>query len=1188
VSRRNSRAAKARRREAKSARRGRSTGGDSGGSPASEPATRTSMATVEASARSAADAERLSTVGLRAFIEYQQAGHLELLEHAVTALQGAMLSMRPSHPDLAVTLSNLAAALVARFERLGGEADLDAAIDIGKRALAATPPSDPEVAATLSNLGGSLRRRFERAGDSADLDAAIDVGKRAVAITRPRHPNLAGRLSNLGGSLHARFELAGDSADLDAAIDARKRAVAATPPGRSADLAADLSNLGGSLHARFELAGDSADLDAAIDARKRAVAATPPGRSSDLAAHLSDLATSLHARFELAGDSADLDAAVDLDRQAVDLIPPGHHNLAIHLSSLGSSLTRRFQRTGNQSDLDEAIDVCQQAVAIKPPDDFHRATTLSNLGGSLFTRFERLGNSADLDAAIDAVRQAVDLTPPGHSYLAVWLQGLGSVLFTRFEYAGDRADLDAAIDSARQAVAATPPGHTSLAGRLANLAASLVRRFEQVGDHSDLDAAIDASRQAVAMSASGQPNRPVSLSTLATSLLARFEQLHNPADLDAAIDAAQQAVAGIPPGQPDLGTRISTLAASLNARFEQTDDPVDLNSAIDVGRQAVTASPSDHPHRATVISNLGALLFTRFLQADDGADLDAAIDCWQQATQSPTGAPSARLAAAQRWGAAAAGAKRSDEAFEGYAAAIGLLPTVAWHGLDRATREEQLAQWSGLAANAAACAILAARPKLAVELLEQGRSILWAQALNLRSDLARLAQKAPHQAERLESIRKILDTALPDAMQASAEQAGRGTFAHSGYGQQRDAAELRRRMAREWDEVLAEVRALEGFEHFLAATPYAELAAAAVRGPVVVVNASRRGCHALTMAPGTSAPQVIDLPGMTMHAAVENANAMLLALASAISLGRGFRDREKSRHAILDVLGWLWDVLAEPVLAALGHTGPPQAGERWPRVWWCPTGPLTVLPIHAAGYYPRHRTTTAGIQTVLDRVISSYTPTLTALTRAYRPSQPAQIRQMAVGMPTTPGLPPLPAVRAELEVLARHFPPTAGNHQLVESQATRADVAAAIAGHSWVHLACHAGQAHADPARSGFALWDGILSITDLAAQPTQHRDLAFLSACQTATGSVRHLDEAIHLAAAMQFLGYRHVIATMWTIADSPAPHIADSVYTTLTTGGIAGPDRAAEALHRAVHSLRHIDPTDPLLWAPYIHLGP
>ena len=110
------------------------------------------------------------------------------------------------------------------------------------------------------------------------------------------------------------------------------------------------------------------------------------------------------------------------------------------------------------------------------------------------------------------------------------------------------------------------------------------------------------------------------------------------------------------------------------------------------------------------------------------------------------------------------------------------------------------------------------------------------------------------------------------------------------------------------------------------------------------------------------------------------------------------------------------------------------------------------------------------------------------------------------------------------------------------------DVATAIASHSWVHLACHAAQEHADPDRSGFALWDGMLTIADLSALPTRHRDLAFLSACHTATGGLHHLDEAIHLAASMQFLGYRHVIATMWTIADPVAPHVADSVYTPLT----------------------------------------
>ena len=89
------------------------------------------------------------------------------------------------------------------------------------------------------------------------------------------------------------------------------------------------------------------------------------------------------------------------------------------------------------------------------------------------------------------------------------------------------------------------------------------------------------------------------------------------------------------------------------------------------------------------------------------------------------------------------------------------------------------------------------------------------------------------------------------------------SWQRSGLGrarQQQDAVELRRRKAREWDDVLAEVRALAGFEHFLAAIPYAELAAAAADGPVVIVNASRYGCHALIVDPGSEQPRVVNLP----------------------------------------------------------------------------------------------------------------------------------------------------------------------------------------------------------------------------------------------------------------------------------------------------------------------------------------
>ena len=204
------------------------------------------------------------------------------------------------------------------------------------------------------------------------------------------------------------------------------------------------------------------------------------------------------------------------------------------------------------------------------------------------------------------------------------------------------------------------------------------------------------------------------------------------------------------------------------------------------------------------------------------------------------------------------------------------------------------------------------------------------------------------------------------------------------------------------------------------------------------------------------------------------------------------------------------------------------------RVWWCPTGPFTVLPLHAAGLHPRDRKVAADSnKAVIDRVISSYTPTLTALSIAPRVPQPAQVNSLTVGLPATPGLPPLPAVPEEMRLVARYFPPDQMNHQLSGPQATRKAVLASITSHSWLHMACHAFQHGDDQDRSGFALFDGTLTITDLAGQQAHSRDLAFLSASQTAAGSGGNFDEAIHLPAALQSLGFGHVIASMWAIAD-------------------------------------------------------
>jgi CHAT domain-containing protein len=80
-----------------------------------------------------------------------------------------------------------------------------------------------------------------------------------------------------------------------------------------------------------------------------------------------------------------------------------------------------------------------------------------------------------------------------------------------------------------------------------------------------------------------------------------------------------------------------------------------------------------------------------------------------------------------------------------------------------------------------------------------------------------------------------------------------------------------------------------------------------------------------------------------------------------------------------------------------------------------------------------------------------------------------------------------------------------------------------------VHLACHGVQDLDDPLQSGFCLGDGKLTVSELMDVKLDRAFLAFLSACETAKGDKEHPDQAIHLAAAMLFCGFRSVVATMW-----------------------------------------------------------
>jgi hypothetical protein len=92
-----------------------------------------------------------------------------------------------------------------------------------------------------------------------------------------------------------------------------------------------------------------------------------------------------------------------------------------------------------------------------------------------------------------------------------------------------------------------------------------------------------------------------------------------------------------------------------------------------------------------------------------------------------------------------------------YRRGIELLPLLAWRGVDLGEREALLAEETGLASRAAELALEAGRVEDAVEVLEQGRGVLWSQVFDMRSDLDVLRKDHPDHARRMEALRAAID-----------------------------------------------------------------------------------------------------------------------------------------------------------------------------------------------------------------------------------------------------------------------------------------------------------------------------------------------------------------------------------------------------------------------------------------------
>ncbi|MFD6949882.1 CHAT domain-containing protein, partial [Nocardiopsis sp. NPDC060348] len=686
-------------------------------------------------------------------------------------------------------------------------------------------------------------------------------------------------------------------------------------------------------------------------------------------------------------------------------------------------------------------------------------------------------------------------------------------------------------------------------------------------------------------------------------------------------------VQATPNNHPDQTIMLSDLSLALQVRFGHAGDGTDLNEAITVIRQAVHATPNDHPSQAGLLDSLGAALASRFERTRDGTDLDEAITAFGDAWQVHSAPTRWRI----RAGHALAGLVSDTDpvrAAEVWQEVIELLPRVVPRQLVRADQQYELGQFFGWASQAAAAML--SHPGLdehqramrALAVVEAGRGVLLSQALNIRGALTSLEHHAPGLASRYVRLRDLLDPPISTASEhnvaegdvppLTTEVPGEGE-ARKAHAREISLVQDRHRLASEFDAVLEEIRTLDGFETFGLPPSAQELLQEASEGPVVVFTTDPYRCDALLLT--AASVTHLELPGLTWEVLVKKVVAFYQAqeqIWTTADAGQG----EDPQKVLTEILEWLWDVAAGPVLDALGFDTEPTEDE-WPRVWWSPGGMLGQLPLHAAGH---HNDPPGARRTVMDRVISSYTPTVRALRYAreqaahHEHGADAQEGALVVAMPTTPGQGALPFVTVEVEKVSGHVPDsivltkasTVSDSTSFDALAvpTKARVLELLPRVPIVHFACHGHTDPDDPSQSRLLLHDHAedpLTVAELGSVRLDRAQLAYLSACRTASlTNVELFDEAVHVASAIQLAGFPHVVGTLWEVNDQVSATIADLFYTHLRGEAeqTIDPTRAAHALHAAVRAVRDgADLQDtlpgwdriaaPLLWAPYLHIG-
>jgi CHAT domain-containing protein len=459
----------------------------------------------------------------------------------------------------------------------------------------------------------------------------------------------------------------------------------------------------------------------------------------------------------------------------------------------------------------------------------------------------------------------------------------------------------------------------------------------------------------------------------------------------------------------------------------------------------------------------------------------------------------------------------------------------------------------------------------AIETLERGRVLLWSEIRSLRTSINQIRLADPHLAEEFAAVSSDLEMLTFNHIDGGESDEGNEGVDSFGHLVMRQRELLAHR-----EKLISEVRSLPGLDAFLKLPSFETLHSAASHGPVIIINHSRWRSDIVILL-HNAPPSLIPTSDDFYVRATKLQDQLYL------ERRKNGLDSYTYEDALCSVLQQLYELVGQPVIRRLNELNVPEQS----RVWWCPTSVFCSLPLHAMGPIPSDSGPT---RYFLDLYIPSYTPSLSALTESRKASPQATGKPsiLLVSQPSRMEMNPYEV--AEMRAVQRVDTQVT---TLVSAKATPTAVLAGLRDHPFAHISCHASLEPGKPFEASFKLHKGEhLSLLDIVRSQLPNAEFAFLSACHTAELTEESIaDEVLHLAAAMQFCGFRSVVGAMWGVGVIDGRDLARYFYKSLfsdETPGVRYHERTAAALRDAVVRLRGQETVKTLeRWVNFVHYG-